>query len=321
MNTISRFFRTVTDSAFKPSSYEPKLKTKMPSGLGYLYWLLVCSFAVTSLVAAAFYLPARIVIRAFVDAGDPAIQSLYPAELVVTVANGELSTNVQEPYVIDPPFWATVRDEMGDDDTQAPTHLITIDTDASIEDYTEYDTLVFVTATHIVMKGDNEVRLFPLSDIDESFTLDKTRYDEFVATLMPFVRAIPAWIDIAVFFGLLLLPFVGAAFSWAWNLLILLAWSLVLWGISALMGKGLGYGDVYKLGLYGVTLSVLWKTLTWPIPGIGLWFLPSLIFLVFMIIVLKKLPSPVLPAPVSVVSPKKPVRKRTSAPKKPKKLA
>jgi len=306
MNTLRRFLGTIVD-ACKPSTYRPHLKKPTSRALGYLFWLLVCLGTITAVIFAALYIPARVGIRTFIDQSEPAIREFFPAGLVLTFESGSLSTNVDEPYVIDPTLWTTLRAQGETEDM--PTHFITIDTDASIDDFDVYDTAVLLTRTHIVGEDSNHLRAYAFSEIDEDLVLDKKTYDAFAGAVIPYINELPVWIDVAVIVGLLLLPFVGAGFAWVWYLCILLVWTLILWAISGMMGKKLTYSQLYRLGLYGVTLPILYKTLIGWIPGMGWPLVPTLIFFVFMIVVLKRIPSPTMNGP-------KPMKKAVKAPKK-----
>lgn len=304
------FFKKISDAAFRPSTYKAHVKERTSTSLGYLYWLLVCSFTVTAIILAIFYIPARLAIRTFIDVSEPQLRTFYPAKLVLTLQSGSLSTNAKEPFIIDPPFWATLQKE-NDDTANVPAHFITIDTQASVEDFSRYNSAILLTESHLVTQEDQQLRVYAFSEMQENFVIDKTAYDAFIDQLMPFLHAAPAWIDLTVVVGLLLLPFVGAGFAWVWYLFILLLWSLILWAISSVMGKGLLYSQLYRLGAYGLTLSIVYKTIFGFLPGMVIPFSPTLIFFVFMIIVLKQLPSPTMPAPKKAKEVTKKVPKKT----------
>ncbi len=312
MQTIRRFFRTVVDSAFKPRTYGVHLKERTSAGLGYLYWLFVCTSTITSIVLAILYASVRPQIQDFFDRSGPLLREMYPAELVLDIQSGALTTNVDEPYFLDPPFWGEDREDKED----MPLHLLTIDTNASIDDFDAYDTVILATRTHIVAESDEGIRAFSLSKIDEHVVVDKEIFDNTVDAAIPFLEAAPLWIDRGVMVGLLLLPFLGAGFAWAWYLFILLIWSLLAWLLSSMMGRKLTYGQIYRLGLYGVTLPILLGLIAQFTPAISRPLLPTLIFLVFMGFVFKYIPRPIVPGRgvVKKVAPrrKKPVKKKKS---------
>ncbi len=320
MQTILRFFRTVVDSACKPRTYGAHVKERTSAGLGYLYWLLVCTSTVTSIVLALLYVPTRPDIQEFFAKTGPALKNVYPAELVLDIQSGALSTNVDEPYIIDPEFWPTLRDS-ADGTSSFTTHFLTIDTNASIDDFESYDTAILATRTHVVYKRDDGIRANPFSEMKEHVVVDKEMFDNTIDAAIPFLEAAPLWIDRGVVAGLLLLPFVGAGFAWAWYLFILLIWSLLAWAISGMMGRKLTYGQIYRLGLYGVTLPILLGLLVQLTPAASRPLLPTVIFLVFMGLVFKYIPRPIMHAAQVARKPRKVVKKAVKSKKKAKDLA
>lgn len=308
MHTIRTFIQNISDAAFRPQTYGKHLKEKTSTGLGYLYWLLVCSFTVTAIVLAGLYVPARVAIRAVVTESEPQLHALYPAGLVLTLNSGSLTTNSKKPTVIDPPFWVAMQKEKG----SSVTHFLTIDVNAKVDDFAKYDSAVLVTKSYVVSKNDNQIRAFSLSEIHTNFKLDKKAYDGYVTAVMPSIHRVPMLVDTVVVIGLILLPFVGAGFSWAWHLLTLLGWSLLFWAVSGIMGKGLRYGQIFRLSLYGLTLPVLLSTFLGFLPGLFP-LLSNVIFVLFMVMVLMKLPRPIMKEPKKASAP---VKKAAKAPKK-----
>jgi hypothetical protein len=294
MNTLRRFFRTVIDSASKPASYKPHLKERTGTGLGYLYWLLVCLSTISALVLAAWYIPARAGIQEIIEKAAPVLRESFPPELVLTLQTGALSTNMEEPIFIDPEFWDVDMDP--DDEEPMPDHFLTIDTNASIDDFSAYDTAILATRTHIVWKDDNQLRANAFSEFEENFVLDYETYEEGVTTIEPMLNNAPLFIDMVVVLLILCMPFIGAGFAWAWYLFMLLIWTCLLWVLAAVMQKKLTYGELYRLGLYGVTLPLLYSTIAGWIPVISWPLVPTLIYLVFMGVVLSKITTKAVPA-------------------------
>ena len=75
----------------------------------------------------------------------------YPKDLVVTVKDGEVSTNVKEPYAIDLPF--------------APEHLLVLDTKATAERFNEYKAFVVVGKNTVYYRDDKGYKFYPLTDM------------------------------------------------------------------------------------------------------------------------------------------------------------
>lgn len=291
MNTLRRFFSTVLDSASKPAGYKKHLSEPLSRPLGYLYWLLVCLTFVGIVVTVGTYVIVRPAMREFIATSVQELPHAYPEELIVTVTGGTLRANVDQPYVLDPWFWKgpTIQDEIADGDV--PAHFLTIDEEGSAEEYRVYDTLILATRSSIVFPdNDGSLQVMLLKDMEENFTIDKAAYDALVAAVLPFINMLPFIIDVCVLLLLLLAPFVGAGFLWILYLLYLLFLTLPVWAISAMMGRGLSYDQIWKISIFGLTLPLLVNFVLGFLPSMGFPFLFSIIFLVWMIIVLSKLP-------------------------------
>ncbi len=303
MQSIQRFFRNIYLSATSTQSYPPRLTQTFSSGLGYLYWLLVCTTFISAVGFALMLFAARPQIQAFVSDAEKNLGSMYPDELVLTLSGGELSTNVETPYALDPWFWSSemLQEEMQINEVGASTHFILIDPTATVEDYPTLDTLILLTRTAAVMRDDNGIRvaLYSELDITEPIVLDKKAYMEMVTAVQPFVAMIPSLVDGLMLFLIVLAPFAGAFFHWLWLLMYLLVFTVIVLLLSSLMKRHLSYGQLYHLGLYGITLSVLYSLIATWVPALSsIPFVFTIIFLVCMWMVLKVFPvsGKVLPA-------------------------
>lgn len=306
MQTIQRFFKNIYLSATKPQSYPPRLAQSFSSALGYLYWLLVCTTLISAVGFAALLWAARPQIGEFVRNAEQELAGMYPDELVLTLSGGELSTNVETPYTIDPWFWSSekLRKEFESGEKDMPAHFVVIDLDASVESYDSQDTLILLTRTSAVARDNDGIRLMPYSELetDEPLVLDKATYMELVTAVQPFVEMIPSFVDGLMLFLIVLWPFVGGFFHWLGLLAYLLVFTLAVLLMSNIMKRRLTYGQLYHLSLYGITLSVLYGLVSSWIPQLSaLPFIFTLIFLVWMWSVLKTFPiGPKAPAKKTV---------------------
>ena len=95
----------------------------------------------------------------FLQKIEPAIlqmvDEVYPKELVVTVKNGSLTTNVKEPYYLE--FPSQIRKWMTDDSTNSfyeRYHMIVFDTKAEPIDFAKHDSLVLFSKDFIMYYRD-----------------------------------------------------------------------------------------------------------------------------------------------------------------------
>lgn len=175
----------------------------------------------------------------------------YPEELVVTVTNGEASTNQEEPYII--PMASGTKEFIdtpsSDDDY---TNVLVIDTknEFSLGKLKEYATFAMLTKEEIVVRNmdTGEIRIFPLGDI-ESLEINKSWLLENTSKVL---KAMPVILIVIV-------PFIYLAFSlffFVGTMIANLFFALLIWLISRIKKLGLTYKTSYQLGLHASTVYV-----------------------------------------------------------------
>jgi len=291
--------RRIWTNIAHPFAYKTYLKTSFWSSFWYVYWLVVAMIFVSMaivLVGFFFSLPS---IRQGIAIVEQDLPALYPAELVVMLKDGEIRTNMPEPYSIDlPPRWQEfLRGQKGMEiegqpAEEFPLHFITFDSKASVEDYSPTDSLILVTRTAVVMPDKQmSYRVISVDQAEQDFTMNVQMYDDFVDAVSPFIHAAPTFLVIFVIGGFFVLPFIGAAFLVLGYLLYLLVFVLLAWIIAAIMSRKAGYGDLYKLSLNALTAPLL-ITFAGEKVGLSYPYLFSLLTLGWMIAVLWWLPGP-----------------------------
>ncbi|MBP9728322.1 MAG: DUF1189 family protein [Candidatus Moranbacteria bacterium] len=183
------------------------------------------------------------------------VTALFPDELVLSVKDGKVATNVSEPYVIAvPPEWRTP------DDT-APVNLLVINTQKSIErsDSATADTLMILGESsfgfHDPKKG--EFRIYDLDGKDwkEDIRLDKEEFALFIARASAIVR----WLLIV---GCIALPFIVYGVLWVSYLLYLVFGALIVLAGAKWRGHQISYGDAYVAGMYLFPIPFLYEFLS-----------------------------------------------------------
>jgi hypothetical protein len=313
---LSRFALTIWRASGDAFSYVADFaKRTTGSGLGYLYALRV-TLAFFGLLPFAI----GIAILAphagtFARTQLAALREWYPDELVLTVSGGVLSTNVEEPYVLDLP--ATWRSG----DEGEPVHAVTIDTSASADDFASYDTAVLLTKTSAVVRDRNGLRVFQLSELKENVTVDEALVAGVTESLGRHTPALP-WIAGGVAALLLvLLPWIVGGVAWLFSLLFLCWATAILWVVSAGMGRGMRYGELFRLGLFGVTNSAF-LSFALTMTGLGsLRWTTYVLFFGWMVYVISRFPRRVSAAksplpPAATKAPATPPSKKPAAKKK-----
>ena len=115
-----KFLRNIKRSIYDPGFYQEV--SEKPFSSSFIYFLLfslLVSILITPLFAFKFIPPAL----TFVSQINPTVLEFYPDELVITIADGEASTNVQEPY-----FWPIPDQVVQGLTVEGAEHVLVIDT-------------------------------------------------------------------------------------------------------------------------------------------------------------------------------------------------
>lgn len=255
MNQDQSFTATFKDSVSNFSSYKSFLSRSFGTTLKYLYFLLLIMAFVGSIKTAITLIPQAPNIDLFVKNAKQLIQVGYPQELVVNIKKGQLTTNVPEPYFIDLPKQVINQPQ--------PTkfHLITIDTQAKIEDFSKYQTGILLTRTAAVSRDDNNtLKVYPFKS-DFNLKIDKNQYNIIASKVVPYLNyAKPLIIGLVSLF-LIFSPFLLAGFGLIGKLIGHLIWALLFFVIAKALSKNLTYKGVYLLSFFGVSLPIVISTL------------------------------------------------------------
>jgi hypothetical protein len=298
LDALRSFGRTFIQSLSDPAFYREVHHGGRRGGLGYVYGLLFCStlltmsglFALTQIVG--WWSPEWSLTK-LVTKAEEISADVFPAELTLTFEDGKLRTEPPEAYAIALPRAEPNSPPPRKPEERVPTNLLVIDTSARLEDFDEQDTIALLTETHFAARQDRkDLRVFAYRDVlpPEKLVIDRAWYEDLRSTLLPYLRQVPDVVRVALIAGIIVVPPVAAAFGLAGTLLWLLFPVSILWVINRWFGPKLRFGQLYRLTLPAVTLSVLWGWVSWLIPGIGM--LPAtLVVVAWMMYILSELKS------------------------------
>ncbi len=306
---LTRFALTIWRTSTDVRAYASDFAHRTTgSGLGYL-------FALTTTLAFFTLLPFAIGLAFIAPRADEfaneqldVVQRWYPDDLVVTLTGGVLSTNADEPVILDlPPEW-------GELDEDGFIHAVVIDTNASIDDFAAYETAILLTQRSAVVRDDNgSLRVFAYS-AEENVVVSEAFVAENIALAKQITPMLPMIAFVVVLALLLLAPFVIGGAMWLVQQLFLLWATLVVLLVSAIAGRGLSYGALYKLSLFGLTNSLLLDyALT--MVGVNLHWIAWLLFFGWMTAVVLAFPKRTGPA-VTVLPPAAELRAKKQPTKK-----
>lgn len=298
---MRNFFSRVWLCCTKPASYKQWKGKSFWSGFWYLYWLLVVTTFVSAVIFAAQATVFMPKIQAWIREAKQTVPELYPEELVLTFSGAELFTNVEEPYIFPlPAGWEekflaymesdTLKEEERRIDVE---HILIIDTDASVEQYDAYGAAVLLTEKAAIARDKSTIKVMLYSDFQKPgaapIVINKELYTEVTSKALPFLNFIPPIIIGVAICAVLLLPWFAAAIGVMVYLAYLLLFTLLAWGLAAIMRRKFTYSELYKLGFRALTPAIL---VEWILADIGV-TLPlvfSTIFLVMMGLVMKEFP-------------------------------
>ena len=164
----------------------------------------------------------------------------YPRELELRIRNGQVSTNVDEPYFIP------------SSERSGKSNLVVIDTRTpfSAAQYQRYDTYVWLTRDALIIReGERQqMRIIELSQLDD-LTINRRQVTEWMALITPWLAVVgPVLVILAV-------PALYVAYLVRLLYLLLAALPILL--IAKLVRFPLTYGQSYKVGLFAMTGALL----------------------------------------------------------------
>ena len=282
-----RFLTDIKRSVSDPSFYGEAVRRPLWPSIFHLYGLLVIVSFLSVLiwiVQGSVAMPkVRDAIRTFETEG----RDVYPAELIVTVTGGTLSTNVKEPYAIDlPTAWKSLNGRKG--------HFLTIDTKSSLAEYARSDSLILVTKDALIYPDNRYSSNLKVTLLEKSMDIVLTRekVDTLYESILPYVKLIPVFLALISTLGLLVLPFFFALFSTVGNLVYLTIIALLLFVIVHLAGRKFPFGAVFRVALFSFPAPLACSLFGTAFPQYSVSYLFSIILLAWSLVILWKLPPP-----------------------------
>jgi hypothetical protein len=283
MGKIKTFFNTFIKSCTSPRYYKDILDA--PFGFSLKFFLFFCFlFAIVSTVyiSAIAMKPAQMYLNKL-----PAIlMKIYPQELVVTIKNGEVSTNVKEPYAISiqrvEQIFKDEKDVLGANENDIQ-NIIVIDTNAGVEDFPKYKTAMLLTKGHISYINDNKnIESVDLSKVG-NMTINRNMVETVMKKIIPFLSFIfPLLIVVVFLFNLFFLP-VGL-------MTYLLFFAGVLWLIGKIIKYPLMYKKSYQMGLHLIVIpTTLFGILGLLHINVNFSFMRTILLSVISIVILNKI--------------------------------
>ncbi len=243
------FFRSIPASIYSPTLYAGMKDRSFWSAFGFLAGInVLILLAIIAVALGAFFLH-RDEIDAFVQKGI----DIYPDELVLTMQDEQLSTNVTEPYFV------TASEDLFDenaavsgDSPSESVNLAVFDTQNAftVAQYEQYHAFIWFGKDFVAAQSEDQVRFYPYKDVPDG-VMTKAIFESGVQQIWtniqaPFLAGFSAIFLIFGFIGLMM-----------WRLFYNLFLALCIWGMGNMLGIPYSYDTAYKTGLYAMTLPSL----------------------------------------------------------------
>jgi len=281
MNKLTTFINTLKKSLSSPGYYVDILSARFSFSLKYLFALLFFISLIQGIVFSIAFIPTVPKIPGYIEESKQIIKNLYPPGLTVTVNNGSLRTNVDEPYYIPFPSRFNIKD----------MSLVAIDTKASVDSFKKYNAAFLVTKNALAYPDSDtkgSYKVYPFSDIKGFFIINREAYERVINAVIPYFKYYPLATAAIFIFFLMIVPVFGSLFALSGTLFYLLVLTLVTHVIAKFMKLGLSYSQVFRLSIHGLTFSLLFNMLK-SLMGITIPYTYTAPFIIWMIIVFTQL--------------------------------
>lgn len=304
MGKIKTFFYSLKNTFTSLDYYADILKAPFGFSLKFFYFF----FFLFSLVATAW-----ITVRSLLPLNNliaflpEKLVAVYPEELEITLENGKVSTNIQEPYCLPissvEKIFENTEEGMGvlGIETEKIECLLVIDTAGSIEDFYQYKTYALLTEKHLSYINDKDKSTFETVSFEgmeglegmKAIKIDQALVEKWVGYITPYLKYIlPVLVGGTFIFFLLSFP----ATRLFYNLFL----ALVLLIVGRIVSYPLSYGKSYQVGLHLVVIStVLFSIVSLLGLSLQIPFLQTIILGILGAIILSKLKS----SPTSAATP------------------
>ena len=228
VNLLKTFFYSLKKSLFESKYYKDVAKVNFWFSFKYLWFLLFILVIFKSIFLGGQYLKSRPQIQPGVNRLLTYTENFYPRGLELKIKNGQLATNVKEPYTFD------LEENKWQTDQR---HLLIIDTKGSIENYPNYDTYVLATKNAIVYPSKStsnqieQTSVFYFRDLKQDFTLNKNVYNNLLNVVRPYTYKVLFFVDYIVVACLFLFLIFGSLF-WTGGIMF----GLLFLGVSFMLG-------------------------------------------------------------------------------------
>lgn len=243
MRKIKAFIYILQNSLRSINYYKEIVQENISFSLKYFAVLaLIISVATTAAIAAPIAPKINTDINNFLDNTAKS----FPQDLVITLKEGKLSLNREEPYLI--PLENIFTDN-SDEELQFK-NLIVVDPKGTVEDLNKYQTIILVNETNVITRAENgEIQSNTLQGIpDREFT--QSNVAEIANSVKPITNLLIGLFIVVLFAGVLVYNFI-------FRLVYLVVPTLFFMIAGYFRGLKIKFAGYYQLAIHAMTLPLI----------------------------------------------------------------
>jgi len=286
MRWMNSFIHALKGTFTSPAYYKKVVAAPFSFSLKFFYFF----FFLYAFIATIFFtVKSAPGVEKFINNVPSAIIRAYPEELAVTINKGEVTTNVEEPYIIPISRVEKAFSDVLGETTATSLNLLVIDTNALIDNFKNYDTYALLTKNNLVYINDNgNIEVISLKDVD-GVTINQELVLKAKKAAIPYLKYITPVLALSMFLGIFVL------FT-SFNLVYLLFFGLIALLIGKVMKYSLPYKKGYQLGLhlvvvYSTLMGVVYLALSSVEFSLNYPFQRTIVLIIMLIGILNKLSS------------------------------
>lgn len=255
VSEIRSSFGTLLRNLFSLSYYHSILLGK--ARVRWVLLIFILSILASLYLTFSVFVPYYPYIPSLRSKGEEVIKEFVPSDMVITIKNGVVSTNVSEPYyiTISESRWSKIFDTEGQN-TVSQTRILAIDTKGTAEDFERYQSYALLTQNSFVYYNEDKINIVPLRSVGD-MTIDQK-------SILRYFTDINSEYHITDIIAILFyaLPLLFIPFFFLTFIFVYLYLTFLVYIIARILGVRVGFGNIYR---YTFAISLvpvfLWDTI------------------------------------------------------------
>lgn len=240
--------QTIKNSIYSPEFYKTVPQKSLKSVFGY-FFLIVLITTIIAIIQGIIWITPDFLLDSEMQTKDFAQQVVnhYPQELEVKIDQGQVTTNVAEPYFITLPM------EGFQTDGHNIRNLLVIDTKTSYSSFQmeQYQTIGWLTRDTLFLKSDQETDAIDVSEFD-NVTINRDFVQKLETQISPLYKYVGPAILATLVFGSLLINL--------FRIFAILFMTLLVLLLLKVMRKDINFSKAFKITTFAITLAVIIET-------------------------------------------------------------